>query len=62
MSTPYPADFVALQELLDALNDEQRRLLLEHYCRYCGANTLEIPCDCDDDDNDERNEGMGRDE
>ena len=37
MSHPiYPADVVALVEILDAMNSEQRKILLDKYCPSCG--------------------------
>lgn len=37
----FPADSMALVEILDALNEEQRLILLDRYCTYCGAIKLE---------------------
>jgi hypothetical protein len=47
------SDVMALIDLLDALSPEQRVLLLDKYCRGCGANkdflTNNI-CHCENDD------------
>lgn len=37
----YPSDSLALIEMLDALNNKQRLIILDRYCTYCGSVKLE---------------------
>lgn len=37
----FPSDSLALVELLDALNKEQRLILLDRYCSSCGSIKVE---------------------
>lgn len=41
MSEMYETDVMSLIDMLDAMNEEQRKILLERYCHYCYSIKLE---------------------